>query len=70
MKPGPTIIQTTSGPVAKKYLTVPDAVNYSNISRTSLYKEINDGRIKSVKVKGIRMVSIESLDQFIESFAA
>jgi hypothetical protein len=53
--------QATAGPV-KKWLRVSDAIDYSNLGKSTLYKALNDGRIKSVKVKGIRMASVESIE--------
>jgi hypothetical protein len=68
MHPHSSIQAAAVGPV-KKWLRVPDAIDYSNMGRSILYKEIKNGRIKSVKIKGIRMVNVASIDQFIESFA-
>jgi hypothetical protein len=58
-----------------KWLRVPDAVKYSGLSRSLLYRLMAEGQIKSVCVRkrgntrGARLLSAESIDAFIESYA-
>jgi hypothetical protein len=58
-----------------KYLRVPAACAYAGIGRAKLYQFLAEGQIKSVNVRqkgtcrGIRLINVESLDQFLESFA-
>ena len=58
-----------------KWLRVPDACRASGIGRSLLYRHLKAGRIKSValrdtnKVRGIRLVNVQSLNAFIEGFA-
>jgi len=46
----------------------------SGIGRSSLYELIREGKIKSVSIRkrnairGIRLISADSLNQFLESF--
>jgi hypothetical protein len=60
---------------APKWLRVPGAVKYSGISRSRLYELMGEGQIKSVcvrskgNIRGIRLLSAESIDNFLESFA-
>jgi hypothetical protein len=67
----PTSSETTA--VRPKYLRVPAACAYSGLSRALLYQLMVD-QIKSIcvrkkgNVRGIRLISVESLDAFLESF--
>jgi hypothetical protein len=64
-----------SMPLMPIWLRIPDAVRVSGVGRSSLYKFIRTGQIKSVvlrdrnKVRGIRLVNAASLDSFIEGHA-
>jgi hypothetical protein len=68
-------IQTVETTLPVKWLRVPDAVRYSGLCRSSLYQLITAGKIKSVCVRkrgntrGVRLLSAESIDAFIESYA-
>jgi len=58
-------------PLKPAFLRVPAAVQYSGVSRTSLYELIAEGRIKSTvlrkrnNVRGIRLIEVESLDALL-----
>jgi hypothetical protein len=73
MHPSPST-QTKAQP-ARKWLRVAEAIEYSGWGRSTFYKVLNDGGIKTAMVcqkgntKGIRMVSVDSIDSYISSFA-
>lgn len=56
------------------WLRVPAAMRRTGLGRNSIYDAINSGLVKSVlvrkkgNIKGVRLVSSESLDAYIESF--
>jgi hypothetical protein len=68
----PTPVEVTTQ--SPKYLRVPAACAYAGFCKAKLYQFMADGQIKSISVRrrgssrGIRLISIESLDQFLESF--
>lgn len=47
--------------MTKPYITVNNAVKVSDLSRSSIYREMADGRLKSKKVRGRRLVDFDSL---------
>lgn len=56
------------------YLRIPDAIKYSGIGRSTLYTLMAEGRLKSValkthrdNVRGLRLISRDSLDSFLGS---
>jgi len=57
-----------------EWVRIPDAMKFSGIGRSRLYELIEAGKIRSVclrkreKLRGIRLVSIRSLRDFISSF--
>ena len=59
-----------------KWLRIKDAVRYSGLSRTMIYELIKSNSIKTANLslegrkRGVRLISVESLDEFIEQFAA
>ena len=61
--------------VKPEWLRIPDAIRVSGIGRSSLYNAIKSREIKSVCVRkrncirGIRLISSDSLSAYIESFA-
>jgi hypothetical protein len=61
-------------PVRREWVRVPAACQLSGMGRSLLYQHLKAGRIKSVclrqrnKVRGIRLVSTDSIREFIESF--
>jgi hypothetical protein len=56
-----------------EWLRVADAVRYSSISRSLLYELLKAGQVESRvlrkrgRVRGIRLVSVDSLNQFIKA---
>jgi len=56
-----------------EWVRVPDAVQYCGISRSLLYELIGSGRIiskvlrKPGHIRGIRLISVSSLDTFINN---
>jgi hypothetical protein len=62
-------------PVRAEWLRVPDAMHASGIGRSLLYELIRERKIKSVCLRkrnaqrGIRLISADSLNTFIESAA-
>jgi len=71
-----TIRETTKRcePLQPEWVRIPDAMKFSGIGRSRLYELIESGKIRSVclrkreKLRGIRLVSIRSLRDFIDSF--
>jgi hypothetical protein len=68
-----------SGSIAQaepEFIQIPDAVRFSGIGRTSLYKEISAGRIKSISLRkpgtarGRRLVHLASLRAYLNGFAS
>jgi hypothetical protein len=71
-------IQETIGHTATlrpEWLRIPDTIRYSGIGRSSLYTLIGDGKIRSVSirkrgaVKGIRLISVDSIDSYLNSLS-
>jgi len=71
-----TIRETTKRcePLQPEWVRIPDAMKFSGIGRSRLYELIESEKIRSVclrkreKLRGIRLVSIRSLRDFIDSF--
>jgi hypothetical protein len=66
---------THTGPVTlnPRWLRIPGAVKYSDLSRSRLYELLTEGQIKSICVKsrkeaqrGVRLINRESIDLFME----
>ena len=63
------------GPLPKEWLRVSEACEYSRMSKPALYGYMARGLIKNValrernKIKGLRLVSFDSLRNFLESRA-
>jgi hypothetical protein len=61
-------------PVKPEWLRIPDAIRACGIGRSTLYKAIAEGSIKSVclrqrnRERGIRLINSPSLHAYIESF--
>lgn len=59
----------------REWLRVKEACEYSRLSKPKLYELLNRGLIKSValrergQIKGTRLISFDSLRQFLESRA-
>jgi hypothetical protein len=73
-----TVAVVQSGGVTQaepEFIQIPDAVRFSGIGRTSLYKEISAGRIKSINLRrpgtarGRRLVHLPSLRAYLLSFS-
>jgi len=62
-------------PVKPEWLRIPNAIRVGGIGRSTLYKAIAEGSIKSVCVRkrnsarGIRLINADSLSAYIASFA-
>ena len=58
-----------------EWLRIDDVVRLYNIGRSSLYELISEGKIKSASIKkrgnirGIRLISVASIEAFLESLA-
>ena len=63
-----------TAPLQPRWLRVVDAVRVSGIGRSLIYQHIKAGHIRSIclrerdKVRGIRLINVKSLDDFIASF--
>ncbi len=73
-----TIAGVQSGGVSRpepEFIQIRDACVFSGMGRTSLYKEIGTGRIKSINLRkpgtarGRRLVHLPSLRAYLLSFA-
>ncbi len=59
-----------------EWLRIPDAIRLFGIGRSSLYELIGEGKIRSASIKkrgnirGVRLISVASLEAFLESFAS
>lgn len=66
----------TAAALPQEWLRISEAVQYSRLSKPTLYGLINRGLIKSVslrergQIKGTRLVSFDSLRAFLESRAS
>jgi len=66
-------VQNAVAAVRPEWLRIPDATRMSGIGRSSLYELIREGKIKSVclrkrnGIRGIRLISADSLCSLIES---
>jgi excisionase family DNA binding protein len=47
-------------------LSVPEACKQLSISRWTLYKEKREGNLKTVKIRGRRLVSLKAIERYIE----
>lgn len=53
----------------KAAMSLHEAVAYSGLSRSTLYRLIEAGTLRSIKVCGRRLIRPDELDSFLESFA-
>ena len=57
-----------------KWIRLPDATRVSGMGRSLLYERIREGKIRSVCIRkknnqrGVRLINVESLNAFIETF--
>jgi len=51
-----------------KLLTIPQVVEHTQRGRSSIYKDIASGRLKSIKVGGLRRVRRGELERYIAEF--
>lgn len=49
--------------------TVQDAASLIGVSRNSIYRLMNEGKIATVKIRGRRLVKTESLHALVEQAA-
>jgi hypothetical protein len=69
--PTSTDVTTTFSP---KWFRIPAACAYSGMSRAKLYQLMTEGQLKSIcvrkkgNIRGLRLISAEGLDAFLESF--
>lgn len=52
-------------PIKPVAFTVPDAVSYSGLSRSRLYKLMQEKELPALRVGGRRMILRQELDSFI-----
>jgi hypothetical protein len=70
-----TSIAVQCGAVKPEWLRIPDAIRFSGLGHSSLYELIKEGKIKSVclrkrnNIRGVRLISADSLSSLIESAA-
>ena len=55
--------------VAPAAFSIRDAVTYTGLSRSNLYRQIGEGKLKSVKVGGRRMIQRAAIDAFFASLS-
>jgi hypothetical protein len=71
-----TIAQTIGRcePLQPAWVRIPDAIKFGGVGRSKLYQLVDEGQIRSVclreqqKVRGIRLINVQSLLDYIESF--
>ncbi len=56
--------------VAKKALSIPEAVEVTGVSRSTLYREIRDKRLKAIKVGRRTLVGREAIDEWLAAMPA
>jgi excisionase family DNA binding protein len=54
-----------SGSIDIVVYSIPDVMTVLNISRQTVYDEINSGRLRSFKVKARRLVSANAISEYI-----
>jgi excisionase family DNA binding protein len=59
-------METKSG-ITRRLLSIPQAVDYSNESRATLYKEWKAGNLKFVKMGGSTRIEIDELNRYIDA---
>lgn len=75
MKTGNPILTNPAGTTPPEWLRVKEACDYARVSKPTIYDWMNRGWIKNVslrqrgQVKGTRLVSFDSLRNFLESRA-
>ena len=63
-----------SQPLQPEWARIPDAIKFSGIGRSRLYQLFDSGEVLSVclrdpqKVRGIRLINLKSLNDYISSF--
>jgi hypothetical protein len=73
--PAPESNHMSDGRIDPEWIRVPQVVARFNWSRSKTYELISDGQIKSISlrrrngVRGIRLVSVDSIRSFLESLA-
>ena len=61
-------MSTASVPLKERVtITIDTAVQMCGLSRSKIYQCLGDGRLRSTKVDGRRLVSVESLRQLVEA---
>lgn len=58
--------QNSNAPPHKAMLTVRETYEYLRISKGTLYRMISSNEIKSVKMRGRRLIKRETLENFVE----
>lgn len=48
-------------------LTIPEACNQLRVSKWSLYRLLNENKLKSLRIRGRRLIPRAELDNFISS---
>jgi excisionase family DNA binding protein len=56
--------------VERRALSIREAAKACGLSRATLYRALNDGRLKTVKVGARRLVRTEAIEQLLEAGAA
>jgi hypothetical protein len=59
-----TIIEPTRGPLA---LSIPDAVKWSGISRSEIYRRLKTGDLRAKKSRSRTLIMADSLRQYVEN---
>lgn len=52
-------------PMTKAYGTLPEAVQFSGMSRTSIYEALKDGRLKARKAGRRTLISFADLESYL-----
>ena len=59
-----------SPPVDKFLLSIDEAIDATNTSRATIYREINSGRLKTVKLGRRRYVTPHAIQNWIQALAS
>ena len=64
---GSFTLMSISAPSPKRFYTVAQVCEYLAIGKTTFYKEVNSGRMQTVKVGGSTRIPTESYEQYYQA---
>ncbi len=54
-----------TGSLPRRALKVPEAARALSVGKNKIYDWINDGRLRSVKIDGTRLIPVEAIDELL-----